>query len=382
MAELIAVPLNPANPMETSQFADRRARVLEPLRTLGADALLVTHLPNVRYLTGFSGTAGILVLETGGEAVLITDSRYLSQSREEIGELEICKVVGSYDETLVRYARARAHQTLAYEEAHCRVSRLRFLESGLSEDTRLIGCQGLIESLRAVKDEDELERLERAARGLGPTVNALKERIRPGVSERTVAAELDYRLRQNGYEKAAFDTIVASGPRAALPHGRPTDRRFELGDLVIIDFGGVMGGYSSDVTRTFCVGEPSLEAEHIYEVVRAAQQAAIESVRPGIEAQEVDRAARDVIESADLGEFFGHGTGHGIGLEVHESPWISPGRAELLESGMVFTIEPGIYIPGKGGVRLEDDVLVTEGGCRLLSRGEKELRGISWVCYV
>ena len=160
--------------METKQFTDRRARLRESVGTLGADALIVTHLPNVRYLTGFSGTAGILVLESNGEAALITDSRYLSQCKEEIGGLEICKVVGSYDETLVRYARARAHRSLAYEEAHCRVARLRFLESGLSEDTRLIGCQGLIESLRAVKDKGELELLGRAARGLGPTAQGAR----------------------------------------------------------------------------------------------------------------------------------------------------------------------------------------------------------------
>jgi Xaa-Pro aminopeptidase len=367
--------------MTTARFEVRRRRAVESLGTIEADALIVTHLPNVRYLTGFSGTAGVLVLEAIGAPVLITDSRYVSQSREETGGLAIGKVVGSYDETLAGYLRERAHRAVAYEEAHCPVSRLRFLESALPGTTRLIGCQGLVESLRAVKDEEELARLERAARGLEPTVLSLRDEIRAGASERTVAAELDYRLRQNGYDKTAFDTIVASGPRSALPHGRPTDRRFEPGDLVVIDFGGVMDGYASDVTRTFSVGEPSREAQHIYDTVRKAQEAAIGAVRPGIEAQDVDRAAREVIESADLGEFFGHGTGHGLGLEVHESPWISPGRAERLQAGMVFTVEPGIYIPGRGGVRLEDDVLVTEEGCRLLSRGEKALQEFSWVCY-
>lgn len=368
--------------METSPFASRRARALEPLRELRADAFLVTHLPNVRYLTGFSGTAGLLVLEAAGEPVLITDSRYLSQSGEEIGELGTYQVAGSYDETLVRYARDRSYRSLAYEESHCSVARLRFLEAGLTGDTRLIGCQGWIETLRAVKDRDELDRLERAARGLDPAVRSLTEQLRPGVSERALAAELDFRLRQQGYEKAAFETIVASGPRAALPHGRPTERQFELGDLVVIDFGGVIDGYASDLTRTFSIGEPSREAEHIYDVVRSAQQAAIDTVRPGIEAQEVDRAAREVIEAAELGEFFGHGTGHGLGLEVHESPWISRGRSDRLEPGMVFTIEPGVYLPRRMGVRLEDDVLVTDQGCRLLSRAAEALQGTSWVCYV
>lgn len=368
--------------MRTTEFTARRERMVQSLGTLEVDALIVTHLPNVRYLTGFSGTAGILALGSDEESVLITDSRYVSQAKDEIGELPIYQVVGSYDETLARYARERAHRALAYEEAHCSVSRLRLLESELSETTRLVGCQGLVESLRAVKDESELERLERAARGLEPAVLSLRDEIRVGASERRVAAELDYRLRQNGYEKPAFDTIVASGPRSALPHGRPTDRRFEPGDLVVIDFGGIMDGYASDVTRTFSVGEPSPRMRHIYDIVQEAQRAAIAAIRPGVEAQEVDGAARKVIESANLGEFFGHGTGHGIGLEVHESPWISPKRPERLQPGMVFTVEPGIYIPGEGGVRLEDDVVVTEGGCRLLSRGEKALQEFSWVCYV
>jgi len=367
--------------MERNPFADRRARLVEGLDESRTDALIVTHLPNIRYLTGFSGSAGILVLGSDAVATLITDARYLSQSREEIGEVEIHRVVGTYEGSLVQFVRRGAYRNLAYEETHLRVSQLRFLESGLPGDTHLIGARGLVEKLRVVKDAGELETLERAARGLPRTLHSLRETMRPGVSERTLAAALDYELRQNGYEKTSFDTIVASGPRSALPHGRPTDRRFAPGDLIVVDFGGVMEGYATDITRTFSLGEPAPEAERIYRVVAAAQQAAIESVRPGIEAQEVDRAARHVIESAELGEFFGHGTGHGIGLEVHEAPWISPGRADRLEPGMVFTVEPGIYLPGKGGVRLEDDVLVTEDGCRILSRNHQELREISWVCY-
>ena len=366
--------------MSSLPFVDRRARLAASLDELSAAALIVTHLPNVRYLSGFSGSAAVLVVERDEVTTLITDSRYESQSREETGQLEIHLVAGSYEETLAQFTRARAFESLAYEETRLRVSQLKILETE-SPTARLLGTQGLVEELRVVKDPDELAVLERAAIGLMPALDAVGSSIRVGTSEREVATEIDYRLRRDGYEKNSFETIVASGPRSALPHGRPTDRRFLAGDLVVLDFGGVVDGYASDITRTISIGGPAGEMARIYEVVVAAQQAAIRRIGPGVEAQEVDAAAREVIAAAGFGEFFGHGTGHGLGLEVHEAPWISPGRVERLESGMVFTVEPGIYIPGKGGVRLEDDVLVTEEGYRLLSRRENGLQDFSWVCY-
>ncbi len=365
--------------MSSVQLVDRRARLARSLDELNVGAFIVTHLPNVRYLSGFSGSAGVLVVEKNEATTLITDSRYKNQSQEETG-LEIYLVTGSYEETLARFARVRDFRSLAYEEIHLRVSQLTLLESELPT-ARLVGARGLVEELRIVKDATELAALERAAAGLMPALDSIRSSIRVDTSERTLAAELDYRLRRDGYERTSFDTIVASGSRSALPHGRPTDRRFQTGDLLVVDFGGVMEGYASDITRTFSLGDPVGEMAQIYEVVVAAQQAAIQKIAPGVEAQEVDGAAREVIEKAGFGEFFGHGTGHGIGLEVHEAPWIAPGRGERLKSGMVFTVEPGIYIPGKGGVRLEDDVLVTEDGYRLLSRNEDGLQDFSWVCY-
>ncbi len=366
--------------MATAPFAGRRARLASSLQELAVDALVVTHLPNTRYLTGFTGSAAILVVEDQGGATLITDSRYLDQLKQEAADVEVHPVAGAYEDTLVQYIDSQDFGSVAYEEAHLRVSQLRLLEAGGGSD--FIGCRNLVEKLRAVKDEQEIEILHRAASGLGRALDTLRRKIRPGISERGLAAELDYRLRRHGYEKTSFDTIVASGPRSALPHGRPTDRQLRLGDLVVMDFGGVMEGYASDMTRTFCLGEPHPDTVRIYEVVKEAQHAAIQAIRPGVEAREVDRAARDVIESADFGRFFGHGTGHGIGLEVHEAPWISPRAVDVLEPGMVFTVEPGIYVPGMGGVRLEDDVVVTESGCRLLSRNESGLQDFSWVCYV
>lgn len=366
--------------MSSPQFVDRRARLARSLDELAVSAFIVTHLPNVRYLSGFSGSAAVLVVEEDEATTLITDSRYKSQSLEETGQLEIHVVSGSYEETLARFIRVRAFESLAYEETHLRVSQLKLLESE-APTARLVGTQGLVERLRIVKDATELAVLERSAANLMPALDSIRSSIRVHTSERTLAAELDYRLRQDGYDKNSFDTIVASGERSALPHGRPTDRRLRMGDLVVLDFGGVVEGYASDITRTFSIGHPAAETVRIYEVVAAAQQAAMHRIGPGVAAQEVDAAAREVIQAAGFGDCFGHGTGHGIGLEVHEAPWISPGRAERLESGMVFTVEPGIYIPGKGGVRLEDDVLVTEGGYRLLSRNENGLQDFSWVCY-
>ena len=368
--------------MSSVQFVDRRARLARTLDELTVSAFIVTHLPNVRYLSGFSGSAAVLVVEKDGATTLITDSRYKNQSQEETRRLDIHVVTDSYEETLARFTRGRAFKSLAYEESHLRVSQLNLLESELPT-ARLIGTQGLVEELRIVKDETELAVLERAAVGLMPALDSIRSSIRTDTSERTLATELDYRLRRDGYEKTSFDTIVASGSRSALPHARPTDRRFRTGDIVVADFGGVLEGYASDITRTFSIGDPPGEMARIYEVVAAAQQAGIQRIGPGVEAQEVDAAVREVIEAAGFGEFFGHGTGHGIGLEVHEAPWISPGRAERLKAGMVFTVEPGIYLPGKGGVRLEDDVLVTEDGHRLLSRNENEsgLQDFSWVCY-
>jgi Xaa-Pro aminopeptidase len=235
----------------------------------------------------------------------------------------------------------------------------------------LRATDGLVEQIRIVKDHMEVAALREAARRLTPVADAAFSLVRPGVSERAIAARIESALREQGFERPAFDTIVASGPNGALPHYRAGDRTLVNGDLVVLDFGGVLDGYCSDLTRTVAVAPVSADAQRICAAVREAQQAAIDAVKPGVATTDVDRAARRVLEAHGLGEAFGHGTGHGLGLDVHEEPRVTRPRADVapvpLEPGMVFTIEPGAYLPGWGGVRIEDDVLVTARGCEVLT---------------
>jgi Xaa-Pro aminopeptidase len=229
----------------------------------------------------------------------------------------------------------------------------------------------VVEQARVVKDAGEITTLREAARRLTPVALAAFDMVRPGTSERAIAARIEAEIRGAGFERTAFDTIVASGPNGALPHYRAGDRLLERGDVVVLDFGGVLDGYCSDLTRTVAVAPPSAEAHRVHQAVREAQQAAIDAVKPGIATTDVDRAARRVLDAHGLGEAFGHGTGHGLGLDVHEEPRVTRPRADVapvaLEPGMVFTIEPGAYLPGWGGVRIEDDVLVTDRGCEVLT---------------
>jgi len=229
-----------------------------------------------------------------------------------------------------------------------------------------------------IKDADEVERLRRAAAGLSPVAEAAMAAVRPGVAEREVAGVIEAALRTAGYERPAFDTIVASGPNAALPHHRAGERKLSVGDVVVLDFGGVLDGYCSDLTRTVSVGAPSGDALRVHAAVLAAQRAAIDAVRPGVLASLVDAAARQVLDAKGLGEAFGHGTGHGLGLDVHEDPRVARATADSpsvpLEAGMVLTVEPGAYLAGWGGVRIEDDVLVTATGCETLTSVPRDLR--------
>jgi Xaa-Pro aminopeptidase len=364
------------------KHAERRRRAAAALAGLSADALLVTSLPNLRYLTGFSGSAAMLLLQPE-KGTLITDSRYVLQAESEARGLELVRTRDGYERTVTEEVGVRGIRRLAYEAAHLRVSQHQFLASSAAGAFELVSSHGVVEELRLLKDPEEAALLRRAAAGLQSVLGEWRKHLAPGVRELDLAAELDYRLRRSGFERVAFETIVASGERSALPHGRPTVRALGPGDLVVVDFGGIWGGYASDMTRTFSIGPPKPAARQIYEVTADAQQAALNQVRPGISAGAVDRAAREVIEAAGYGEFFGHGTGHGLGLEVHEPPWIRAGAEQVLQPGMAFTVEPGIYLPGSGGVRLEDDVLVTENGAEVLTRESSRdgsLRDFPWVC--
>ena len=369
----------------TSTLVRRQSTVRETFDTLGLDALVVICSANVRYLTNHVGTAGIAILTRAATHLLI-DARYresvrlLQQSPTACPGLRAWDVPGSYDEALVGCLKAIDAPAVGFEAAHLTVARHEWIRSQLNTDgaqVTLRATERVVEGARIVKDAEEIATLRTAAAHLSDVAKEAFDAVRPGVTERTVAAAIELAIRAKGFERVAFDTIVASGPHAALPHHRAGDRVLVAGDLVVLDFGGVYDGYCSDLSRTVSVGPPTSEARRVHAAVHDAQQAAIASVEPGVEASTIDKAARSVLESRGLGEAFGHGTGHGLGLDVHEEPRISRHRPDApavrIEAGMVFTIEPGAYVPGWGGVRIEDDVLVTESGCEVLTSVPRDL---------
>jgi len=367
-------------------LALRHLQLRSALDALSLDALVMTGAINIRYLTNHVGSAGILVATREAMHIAL-DFRYresvrlLQESSSACPGLRVWDVPASYDEALLQCLAQIGVSIVGFEAAHLTVARHNWWRdalAGRSMDVELRATDGVVEQLRVVKDEFEVGKLREGARRLSAVTDETFAAIRPGVSERALAAVLERAMREAGFERLAFDTIVASGPHAALPHYRAGNRILTAGDLLVLDFGGVLDGYCCDLTRTVSIGPPSAESQRLYDAVLAAQQAAIAAVRPGVEASAVDAAARGVLQARGLGEAFGHGTGHGLGLEVHEEPRISQRRdavpAVALEPGMVFTVEPGAYLPGFGGVRIEDDVLVTETGCDVLTAVPRELR--------
>jgi Xaa-Pro aminopeptidase len=356
------------------------------MRAHALDALVVTHAPNLRYLLNFVGTAGVAVV-THDAVHLLVDFRYgtavemLQASPSACPGLTVRPVPGSYDVALLDALADLGAVAVGFESAHVSVARHALWSRGLAArglGERLTPTERLVEQGRVVKDATEIASLRRAAAGLTPVAEAAFAAVRAGVTEREVAGRIEAALRAGGYERPAFDTIVASGPNSALPHHRAGERRLSVGDLVVLDFGGVLDGYCSDLTRTVYVGDPSVDGLRVHLAVLEAQRAAIDAVRPGVPASSVDAAARQVLEARGLGEAFGHGTGHGLGLDVHEDPRVARATAESpsvpLEAGMVLTVEPGAYLAGWGGVRIEDDVLVTPTGCETLTSVPRELR--------
>ena len=372
----------------TLSLSLRQQIVRGALASGGLDALVITSLPNILYLTNFSGSSAIVVLTTE-RVFFITDFRYLTVLSEARGtphecpELEIVTVEGSYDTTLAELLAAHAWRRIGFEAAHLTVDRFRWLTATLAangpQDAELVATERLIERARVRKDSYEIATLREAARRLSLVASAAPADVRRGLTERDVALAIDQRVRQAGFERPAFDTIVAGGPNAALPHARPGRRTITEGDLVVLDFGGVYDSYCVDLTRTVSVGQASARAREVYAAVREARDRAIATVAPGRSRFEIDAAARDALGRHGLGEAFGHGTGHGLGIEVHEDPRISRRRPdvdtedEAVAAGMIFTIEPGAYLPGWGGVRIEDDVLVTDTGVEVLTDVTTEL---------
>lgn len=357
-------------------MADRRPERLAALRAglaeAGLDALLVTHLPNIRYLTGFSGSAGMLLV-AADRSVLVTDFRYEEQAHQESHrDVSVAIERTNTWDRLLKELRGLAVEMLGFEPAHLPVRDLRRLEGpGLP---KLQASDELVEGLRVSKAPEEVDAIRRAAALAQAALAEVLPGIRPGRTERQIAAELEAALRVRGSEWHPFPTIVASGPRSALPHAGTTGREVRPGEWLLVDFGAEVDGYSADLSRTVVVGgRADARQREVYEVVRGAQRRAIEGIRAGQTGREADFLAREVLARAGFGEAFGHSLGHGLGLEVHEAPRLSPTSEIPIPGGAVVTIEPGVYLPGWGGVRLEDDLHLGPDGPILLSDGRTEL---------
>jgi Xaa-Pro aminopeptidase len=357
-------------------FSGRQSRLRTALGQHRLDGLLITHLPNIRYLCGFTGSAGLLFISQT-TTVFFSDGRYRAQAESEveashivIARKSVLAAVGDWFRG--NHSRHRLRR-IGFETEHMSVAERKRLGMTLPSALQLREAPPLVEQARQVKGSREIHAI-RSAVDLGASLfQHMLRNIRPGVRENEVAAKLEFAARKAGAEAMSFETIIASGPRSALPHGRASAAAIPARGFVVCDFGVILAGYCSDMTRTLYVGHPTAQARAFYEAVQEAQYSAIQAVLPGVSLAEVDRAARKILQKRGLGRYFTHSTGHGVGLEIHEWPRVAAGQKETLLPGMVITIEPGAYIPGKWGVRIEDMVLVTERACEVLTPTTKAL---------
>lgn len=348
----------------------RRQRLLPFFETHDLDLLLIEHPVNLRYLSGFSGSEGALLLSPE-QGWFLCDSRYTVQAAQEVGDLCVIEQA-QRQEGVAELVRQAGGCRLGFEASHTTVSNHQGLAARLPGVT-LVGLGPELDVVRICKDSSELGLLEQVAGLASASLESVLPLLQPGVREDEFALKLEFEMRRRGADGRGFDFIVASGVRGAMPHGRASDKAIQAGELVTIDFGAVQNGYHSDETVTVAVGAIDERQQRIYQAVLEAHDRAIAAVKPGISCRELDAQARDHIKEQGFGDYFGHGLGHGLGLDVHEKPVVSPRSEAVLEEGMVITIEPGIYIPGFGGVRIEDTVAVTADGCRLLTKVSKQL---------
>lgn len=359
--------------MADTRFHTRRRKLATDMAAKRIDAMLVTNLTHVRYLSNFSGSNGALLVRKDLSAEIATDGRYITQIAEEVPDIE-ATITRQVAAGLI--AGVEGEVRVGFEAAHVSVAQLEALEKACADGVQLVPVIGLIEQLRLVKDDVELERLtEVAALATAAFEDLLAAgELAAGRTERQVAADLEYRMRIAGAQRPSFDTIVASGPNSAKPHHGASDRVIAPGDIVTIDFGAHLRGFNSDMTRTVIIGPAGEFAREIYDIVLRAQQAGVAAARPGTALADVDRACRDIITDAGYGDYFVHSTGHGIGLEVHEGPSAAAKATGELAPKMTLTIEPGIYVPGKGGVRIEDTLIITDGDPKIITTADKQLR--------
>lgn len=354
---------------DPSVFETRQARLRAQLETHDLSCLIVTKPCNVFYLTGFRGSAGAAVFGPT-EGILWVDPRYTLLARSDAQGVEVTETGTGILRAVGRWLRKRKFHA-GYEDAHLTCAEREELARAAGPKTRLVSAGSLVEQLRAVKDEAEIALIRDAARLTSEVFEAVAKRIQPGLSEAELAAEIEYRMRLCGADGAAFETIVASGLRGACPHARASCKRLQPRQLVIFDLGAILGGYAADMTRTVYLGEPDRRVRRLYEAVLDAQAEAIGCLHPKVRTADVDAAARRVLKRRGLDRFFIHSTGHGVGLEVHEAPRLGRSDKGRVAAGSVVTVEPGIYLDGLGGIRIEDTVLVGMDGAEVLTRASK-----------
>jgi Xaa-Pro aminopeptidase len=335
------------------------------------DAFIVSKLNNVRYLSGYSGSNGLLILAPP-KVYFLTDFRYTVQARKEVKNCQVIIAERDLLGELVHLPCFKTGARVGFEPGNVTVKILEKIRELLPNVT-LVPVERIVESLSVVKDNSEINKIKKACKITDQALADILKLIKPGVKEKDIALDLSYRMIKLGAEGPSFDFIVASGQRSSMPHGRASDRRFKKGDFITLDIGCFSDGYASDLTRTYVLGKATPKQKKIYNIVFEAQEAAIAAAKPDLPAKELDMIAREIINKAGYGDNFGHGLGHGIGLLVHDEPTVSPRSTDILAVGNVITVEPGIYIPNWGGVRIEDDVLIVNGGCKVLTKSPKEL---------
>ncbi|MFS1515175.1 M24 family metallopeptidase [Bacillus sp. SCS-151] len=353
---------------------DKLKELRKLLLELNVDGLLITSAQNRRYITGFTGSAGV-VLISANEAKLHVDFRYVEQATKQAIGFDIVKHKSNTINEIANSVSVQSEligiKKLGFEQEHLSFGAFKTYEETLS--SQLVPTSGIIEKLRMIKTDEEIDTIKTAAKIADGAFNHILEFIRPGISEKEIANELELFMRKQGADSSSFDTIVASGYRSAFPHGVATPKIIEYGEMVTLDFGALYKGYRSDITRTIAMGEPDEQLKEIYSIVKEALSLGVKGMKSGLSCKAGDKIVRDYITERGYGEYFGHGTGHGLGLDLHELPFLSAVADHVLQPNMVITVEPGIYIPHLGGVRIEDDIVITDNGSERLTHSTREL---------